>query len=128
MKKRGICSALLPEDIAYLSSTYGLTADFIAGMDDADWCDLIGCAEEDLSYYLFDELITQTEPEDVVGLYGDDDFNDTLFDLSDYIERQYKEKPISKTVTPTYAEYSRPSKYSNVKSVAKVPHHFELVS
>jgi len=127
-----ISSLLTETDYNYLAKAYGLSLDFVYGMDDLEWCAFLGCESSELVYYLFDgtedfaDALFDEEPEEAED-WGDTE--GTLFDLSDYLERQFLQE---KTVPlATASEYSRPSKYAKKKSKPKVAivvsHHFELV-
>jgi hypothetical protein len=127
-----ITSLLGNEDYIYLSQVYGLTVDFIQGMNDADWCAYLGCSVDELPFYLLDDEGGKTN--EAFGLLDDfESFDeaDTLFDLGDYIERQFAETPIPNALPPVNkirSEYSRPSKYATQrKPKIVVTHHFELV-
>ena len=52
---RRYADLLSNQDIDYLASVYDMDSGFIRGMDDAEWCQFIGCDVDDLAYYLFDD-------------------------------------------------------------------------
>jgi len=136
-------------DVVYLAERYDFEVDFIRGLRDADWCDLLGCSSEELPFYLFDEDtfdeylagMDTIEVDDDFG--GGDEFEDGLFDLNYEIERQLNEPsvtsapPLSRPkarpapqVTPSrYGgnPYASPSRYGSKRKPTQVKHHFELV-
>lgn len=146
MNRSQICAGLEPDDIEYLSLAYELSADFIKGMDDREWCALLGCDTSELPYYLFDEVKPEfaddeesrwQELNDDLALdnwgdeteFGDLAFeSDTLFPLDNFISH----KPTRSTgASPlVFSEYGKPSRYAKkkkVKPTLPVPHHYELV-
>jgi len=109
---RKYADMLSAQDVNYLASVYDMDSGFIGGMDDAEWCQFIGCEKEDLPYYLFDDELfdsihrmaaseKQTQP--------------NLFKMEDFLEREFKPKKSS----PVFAK-PKPKK-------KVVKHHFELV-
>lgn len=140
---RHYASQLDEVDIGFLAERYGFSVDFIRGLNDTDWLDLLGCGEDELPFYLFDE---EDFDEYLADLNEGDDFYDEdnpvqgLFDLNYVLERQLNEpaiasapapKGVSKVSqmrpTPRPSQYSSPSRFSRKTVASKITHHFELV-
>ena len=137
-------------DIVYLAKRYDFTLDFVRGLNDAEWCDLLGCGKDELPFYLFDEetfddFLSGMDTIEVDDNFDADDFEDGLFDLNYEIERQLNEpsitsvpasrpkaRPAPQVSTSRYSNnpYASPSRYAAKRKPVptKVQHHFELVN
>jgi hypothetical protein len=141
-------------DIHYLATRYDFTHDFIRGLSDADWCDLLGCGHDELPFYLFDENtfddylsgLDTIEVDDDFGGGDEDEDGDGFFDLNYFVEKELTERPVSSFTPPasrpkakpapvftssryTSNPYASPSRYAPKRKPlpSQVKHHFELV-
>lgn len=134
-----ISELLTEDDYIYLSAAYDLDIDMVRGMNDADWCQFVGCGMTELPYYLFEDGEPMGEVEflaDEVAFDEIEDFEDTLFDLEAYLQDHAGDEPLPQAkvnskpkvaVKPITTSYSRPSKFASKAAPKVVPHHFELV-
>lgn len=135
-QERNYADLLDTTDVGYLASQYGEEEAFVRGMNDAEWCEYLGCTISELPYYLFDgagEEFHNHVYEMDEGEPDDDTFTEgTLFDIEDYLQKEFS-KPAPKVVTKPAPKttalahnYSRPSAFASPKPKV-VPHHFEVV-
>jgi hypothetical protein len=118
-------------DVGYLAAQFDEDEAFIRGMNDAEWCEYLGCTVDELPYHLFEDTGEPFEP--VIDLVGEDEEFDgeTLFDIESFLQKEFKKPAPKPVVKPTSLvhNYSRPSAFAPKWKAPNlpIPHHFELV-
>jgi len=123
---RLIANQLDTGDIKHLAERYDFTQDFVRGLNDHEWSELLGCGLNELPFYLFDDDTFDTYLEDFADLGDADDFYDEdnpvegSFDLSEVIERQLREPAIASAPMPKPIPISSGRKPAPKKAASKV--------
>lgn len=131
------CAALLTsDDLTFLAVKYSAEKDFLASLDDNNWCDFLNCQMTELPYLLFedDDLIDDIWE----GIFDehseiDDDemFEDEVIDVDAFLEEQAKLRPVQQSIFALPRPQFKPHNYKKPSPLAKkqivVTHHFEIV-
>ena len=134
-----VSKMLIEDDYIYLSTVFDLEIDIMRGMDDADWCQFIGCSNHELPYYLFEDGEPMGEVSNLADEAAFDEIEDLehgLFDLEAYLQEHASDPPLPQatvakkpkvSVRPATTYYSSPSSFASKPKAKVIPHHFEII-